>query len=267
MLNGTSITISVDKKEVSVDIGAILYVQMKRNVAEIHVTGGEVYKTRIPLTDLEEMLGDYFIKVDRGCLVCAKAIYDVKKTIDLINGESLRYVVRKKKEVKAQLLRMQRSMIKELHADNTPASLEEYHDYYRSFDDMPFAFADIEMVWGEENDAVDWVFCYGNRALAELEKVPLDKLLGSTFGGLFANMDPKWLSSYERAILYGETLEIIDYSPEIDTNLNIICFPTFRGHCGCILFDITKLKFAHEKTDTQRAMSLYFEKLLLNRPD
>ena len=103
--------------------------------------------------------------------------------------------------------------------------------------------------------------------LAELEKVPLDKLLGSTFGGLFANMDPKWLSSYERAILYGETLEIIDYSPEIDTNLNIICFPTFRGHCGCILFDITKLKFAHEKTDTQRAMSLYFEKLLLNRPD
>ena len=66
MLNGTSITISVDKKEVSVDIGAILYVQMKRNVAEIHVTGGELYKTRIPLTDLEEMLGDYFIKVDRG---------------------------------------------------------------------------------------------------------------------------------------------------------------------------------------------------------
>ena len=41
-------------------------------------------------------------------------------------------------------------------------------------------------------------------------------------------MDSKWLQSYERATLYGETLEIMDYSPEIDTNLKIICFPTFQ---------------------------------------
>ena len=32
-------------------------------------------------------------------------------------------------------------------------------------------------------------------------------------GSLFSNMDSKWLRSYERAALYGETLKIIDYSP------------------------------------------------------
>ena len=49
-------------------------------------------------------------------------------------------------------------------------------------------------------------------------------------------MDDKWLRVYERTALFGETLEIIDHSPEIDTDLKIICFPTFKGHCSCILF-------------------------------
>ena len=54
-------------------------------------------------------------------------------------------------------------------------------------------------------------------------------------------MDSKWLRSYEQAVLYGKTLEIMDYSPEIDTNLKIICFPTFRGHCGWFLFDLNSI--------------------------
>ena len=46
----------------------------------------------------------------------------------------------------------------------------------------------------------------------------------------------------ERAALYGEMIEIVDYSPEIDTNLKVICFQTFVGHCGCILFNLDKMK-------------------------
>ena len=59
---------------------------------------------------------------------------------------------------------------------------------------------------------------------------------------LFYNMDSKWLESYERAALYGETLEVLDYSPEIDTNLKVICFQTFVGHYGCILFNVDEMK-------------------------
>ena len=35
----------------------------------------------------------------------------------------------------------------------------------------------------------------------------------------------------------GEALALTDYSPEIDTYLKVICFPTFPGHCGFILPD------------------------------
>ena len=87
-------------------------------------------------------------------------------------------------------------------------------------------------------------------------------MIDHSFGSLFPNMDAKWLRSYERATLFQETLKIIDYSPEIDTYLEVICFPTFQGHCGCILFDISKIKSFRKNTDTEKALALYFEKLV-----
>ena len=66
----------------------------------------------------------------------------------------------------------------------------------------------------------------------------LPNCMGKSFGSLFANMDSKWLRSYERAALYGEVLELMDYSPEIDTNLKVICLPAFKGYCGasCLIW-------------------------------
>lgn len=66
-------------------------------------------------------------------------------------------------------------------------------------------------------------------------------------------MDAKWLRSYERAVLYGEMLEIFDYSPEVDTYLKVTCFPTFAGHCGCILFNVQDFAAAHTLTDSQKS--------------
>ena len=137
-------------------------------------------------------------------------------------------------------------------SEKAPLTAEEYRKYYKICDSLPFAFTDIEMVFNEEKKAVDWIFRYGNEALATLEKLPLDKMIGNSFSSLFSNMDAKWLHVYERATLYGETLEIMDYSPEIDTNLKIICFPTFPGHCGCILFNADQMKSISEENHLVR---------------
>ena len=74
--------------------------------------------------------------------------------------------------------------------------------------------------------------------------------MGKSFGSLFANMDSKWLRSYERAARYGEVLELMDYSPEIDTNLKVICFPAFKGYCGRILFDLDKIKAVNSSSSS-----------------
>ena len=254
------ITILSNRKEVTLTVSSILYVLMKGNNAEIHTFGHKVYKTRMTMNELESTLGDGFLKVHRSCLVSAMAVHDITDKINLSNGESLDYVVRKKKEIIAQLHARQRNMISSFSGERNPAVEEKYHAHYNCFDVLPIAFADIEMVFNEERRAVDWIFRYGNPALAKLEKIPLERLIGSSFSILFSNMDAKWLRLYERATLYGETLEVMDYSPEINAYLKVTCFPTFKGHCGCILFNLTEIEYAKISPDADKALMRYFGK-------
>lgn len=236
--DGDYLSIVVKRKRIALNLNTIAYADAERNYARIHLVDGTVYRTRITLSALEKGLGDGFLKVSRHRLVSVMAIHSVTDTVNLSNGEVLDYTRSRKAQLRKQLASQQKLFIDSLSDEGTPATPEEYHDHYRCFDNAPFAFTDIEMVFSEDRHAVDWIFRYGNPALAKLEKTPLKKLIGNSFGSLFANMDSKWLRSYEQAALYGKTLEIVSYSPEIDTNLKIICYPTFKGHCGCILFNL-----------------------------
>ena len=255
------ITIISNNKKVVLNVSTILYVLMMGNNADIHVSGGTIYKTRMTFREIEEKLGDGFIKIHRGGIVSAMAIHDITDKINLSNGESLIYTQRMKNQIIEQFHAKQKFIISSFSHAGIPVTDEEYRRHYSSFENLPFAFTDIEMIFNEKRHAVDWIFRYGNPALAKLEKMPLERLIGSSFGSLFSNMDSKWLRSYERATLYGETLEIIDYSPEIDTYLKVICFPTFKGHCGCILFNISEIKFTKNSGDAEKALMLYFGKL------
>ena len=248
-------------KKIALNRDTVLYVLMVGRNAEIHLADKSVYETRTSLSEIERGLGEAFLEIHRGCVVATRAIHGITDKVYLSNGEALIYTIRKKKQLIALLEEKQRALIQKFQQEDTPSTTEEYRSHYSSFEQIPFAFTDIEMIFDEEQHAVDWVFRYGNPALASLEKMPLERLLNHSFGELFSNMDSKWLRAYERATLYGETIEIIDYSPEIDTYLKVICFPTFPGHCGCILFDISKIKFTRNSSDAERALMLYFGKL------
>ena len=254
-MRGTGyITIISNKKEIVINTESILYVLMERNKAEIHTLKNNIYETRMTLSELRKLLGDGFIMVHRGCLVSAKAIHDITDAIYLSNGEKLEYVIRNKKTILEQFRMEQKKIVNSFNDDGIPKTVDEYHSYYSSFDNMPFAFTDIEMVFDEERRAVDWIFRYGNPCLAQLEKLPLDNLVGNSFRSLFPNMDSKWLRCYENVTLYGGKREIIDYSPEIDAYLKVICFPTFKGHCGCILFNINEIEFFKNSSDAEKAL-------------
>ena len=251
------ITIISNRKKLLIDVTAILYVIITNKVAEIHISNGKTYETRMTISQFEKMFGGDFIKINRGCLVSVIAIHEITDKIYLNNGEALVYTTRKKHRIIEQFNENRKTIIDGFAGEGVPSTEEEYRQHYISFENMPFAFTDIEMIFNEDNHAVDWIFRYGNPALAKLEKMPLEKLIGNSFGSLFDNMDPKWLYSYERAVLCGETLEIFDYSPEIDTHLKVICFPTFKGHCGCILFDISEINFTKSSSDSETSLKLY----------
>lgn len=236
-MRSNSISVISNRRHISLPAEEILYVRLVNRQSVIHVSGGRTYETYTTIDELAQMLGGGFIRADRAALVSAKAVHAIGKKIELINGETLNFTHRRKRELKEQLRAGRRQIVEELAGSDAPAAREEYQRHYASYDSAPFAFTDIEMVFNEDRAAVDWIFRYGNEALAKIEKTPLEQLIDHAFGSIFPNMDAKWLRVYERTALFGETLEIADYSPEIDTDLKIICFPTFKGHCGCMLFD------------------------------
>ena len=240
----------------------ILYILMKKQDAYVHLSDGSVLKTRKTFAEFQDELGDDFIRIHRGGLVAAKAIYSVKKLITLSNGDSLEYSSQHREKIREKFREKQRAIISELADNDNPTENEEYHKHYKCFDAIPIAFTDIEMIFDEQSQAVDWIFRYGNEALSRVENVPLEVMIGNTFGSIFPNMDKKWLRSYERTVLYGETLELIDYSHEIDKYLRIICFPTFKGHCGCMLFDISDTKMTLENSAGDKAVLMYIQKML-----
>lgn len=202
-----------DRKNVTLDSDVILYILMNGKTAEIHIVGGRVYETRTALKNLEGLLEKEFVKIHRGCIVSVKAIHAVTDTVNLSNGEELLYTVRKKKQIVAEIQEKQKNMINALGKKGIPATEEEYCRHYSSFEYLPIAFTDIEMVFDEE----------------------------------------------KRAALYGEVLEIMDYSPEIDKNLKVICFPTFKGHCGCILFDLDTIKAVNSSNNVHKIWNIYLK--------
>ena len=53
-------------------------------------------------------------------------------------------------------------------------------------------------------------------------------------------------------------MEKAKYLSIIDTYLKVKSFPTFKGHCGCILSDILEIKYTGNSSDAEKARQLYF---------
>lgn len=164
------ISVISNRKHISLLTEDILYIQLSGRQSIIHFSDGRTYETYATIYELESMLGSSFIRADRATLVSIKGIHAIGKEIELVNGETLYYSCRKKRELKEQLRAGRRQIAQSLSDSDAPATPEEYQRHYASYDSAPFAFTDIEMVFNEERAAVDWIFRYGNEALAEIEK-------------------------------------------------------------------------------------------------
>ena len=160
------ISVISNRRHISLLTEDILYIQLSGRQSIIHFSDGRTYETYATIQKLENMLGSGFIRADRATLVSIKGIHDIGKEIELVNGETLYYSCRKKRELKEQLRAGRRQIAQSLSDSDAPTTQEEYQRHYASYDSAPFAFTDIEMVFNEERAAVDWIFRYGNEALA-----------------------------------------------------------------------------------------------------
>lgn len=125
-------------------------------------------------------------------------------------------------------------------------------------DRMPIAVAIIHMQVDEANIPVDFTFVYANEALAKLENVPLDKLIGASFyKDLFPEGDKKWLLPYWDTACNGRAQTLKDYSPEIGRFLEISCYQLTYGYCACIVTNVSgRIYIQRELEDARRCMEI-----------
>ncbi len=124
----------------------------------------------------------------------------------------------------------------------------------------PHAFCLIRVELDEAGKPCDWTFLYCNDALAKLEGLPKEKLVGHRFFELFPNGSRKWLKPYYEAAYEGKASSCNDISEEIDKYLQIESFPTDeKGVCVCILRDIKKETV--EKEQRSKELQQTVEKL------
>lgn len=150
----SDISVISNRRHISLLTEDILYIQLSGRQSIIHFSDGRTYETYATIHELESMLGSSFIRADRATLVSIKGIHDIGKEIELVNGETLYYSCRKKRELKEQLRAGLRQIAQNLSDSDAPTTQEEYQRHYASYDSAPFAFTDIEMVFNEERAAV-----------------------------------------------------------------------------------------------------------------
>ena len=125
-------------------------------------------------------------------------------------------------------------------------------------DNMPLAAAIIRLDLDKTGNPEDFTFVYANEALAELENVPLDRLLGAAFyRDIFPSGDRKWLAPYWETASRGTVQTLNDFSPEIDRFLEIKSYQPCHGFCACILTDVSeKVSLERELEDARRSVDV-----------
>jgi hypothetical protein len=108
------------------------------------------------------------------------------------------------------------------------------------FDRSPIAFCVIRVTKDKTGRYNDFIFEYANEALAKLEGIPLDNLVGKHFYQIFYNANLKWLIPYGQAAYEGKTSSFVEYSPEIRKHLQIQAYQIDEGYAVVALMDVTE---------------------------
>ena len=68
MQDEKKITVISNRRKAEIGVRSILYILMKRKIAEMHVSGGDIFKTRTTLSELVPQLDERFMPYGKaGC--------------------------------------------------------------------------------------------------------------------------------------------------------------------------------------------------------
>lgn len=237
---GKVIELMVNRHLMQIPANSIIYANVTDKLCKIHLDNGESLNLFITISELMDKLGNVdFLRVSRSSLVAYTAVETVnQEEIVLYGGVRIPYSRSRRKEImdKARSC-MERQVV--CRDKNRPLGELNFHMDFCFWDNVPVGFGVLEFISDASGRFSDFIFRYANRRLGEIEGVPRENLVDRAYGQIFKGSHSKWLAIYSKVAFMGDTVELIDYSPELDKELLVICYQPAYGYCACIVCDAT----------------------------
>lgn len=237
---GKVIELMVNRHLMQIPANSIIYANVTDKLCKIYLDNGESLNLFITISELMDKLGNEdFLRVSRSSLVAYTAIETVnQEEVLLYGGIRIPYSRSRRKEIidKARNC-MERQVV--CRDESRPLATLDFSRDFCFWDNVPVGFGVLEFVSDGGGRFSDFIFRYANHALGVIEGVARESLLDHAYGQIFKGSHSKWLAIYSKVAFMGDTVELIDYSPEIDKELLVICFQPAYGYCACIVCDAT----------------------------
>lgn len=236
---GKAIELMVNRHKTQIPSNTIVYASVTDKLCKIYLDNGEALNLFITISELMDKLGNEdFLRVSRSSLVAYTAVEAVKEEVVLHGGIRIPYSRSRRKEIIDKIRNcMERQVV--YGEKNRPLGELEFDRDFVFWDDVPVGFGVLEFVPDGSGRFSDFMFRYANRALAEIEGVSREALVDHAYSQIFGGVRHKWLAVYSKVAFLGETVELMDYSTEIDKELLVICYQPAYGYCACIVCDAT----------------------------
>lgn len=237
---GKVLELMVNRRVLQIPARSIVYASVTDKLCKIYLDSDETLNLFITISELMEKLGEEdFLRVSRSSLVAYSAVEAVNQDeVILRGGVRIPYSRSRRKEIMEKVRSCVERQIVCKEEGRDIGRLDFRHDF-SFWDNVPVGFCVLEFITDESGRYIDFAFRYANRALADIEGIVQESMVENPAGKALKDSQRKWLAIYSKVAFLGESIEFIDYSPEIDKDLLVICYQPAYGYCACIVCDAT----------------------------
>lgn len=242
------IELMVNRRIVQIPAKSIVYANVTDKLCKIHLDNADVLSLFITISELMEKLGvKDFLRISRSSLVSYRSIRSINQDEVLLFGDvHLPYSRSRRKEIGEKTRECIERLMNKNEATNRIRPLDCEHSF-GFWDRVPVGFCVLDFVEDASGYFTDFVYRYVNQALADIMEIPRERMQNRAHSELFPKAVKKWTALYSKVAFLGETVETIDYSPELDKELLVICYQPSYGYCACILCDATNKYYLQSK--------------------
>ena len=213
----------------------IAYILRKDGSTILHFRDGRTLSSLIPLGLFQEFWKDAdFIRVNKSVLLCSRYVVNVNRGKYLMADGTVLDGRHHGTKCHTDFMRRR---IEDQMADNEETRLQSIRERFAAFDTFPIPFCVIQLVFDIYGKGTTFIFRYCNPMMADLEGLPLNKLINHSYYDIFENADEKWLVKCGSIAQNGGCRLFYDYSPEVDKQLKLLCYHVAPGFCACMLLE------------------------------